>query len=134
MTKGSSGKHLGLTVSNFGPIAEASIELRPMSVFVGPSNTGKSYMAALIYALHRFFGGYSENFPFLRLRGKPFWSHQMVPPQGDKLSQSDIADLNTWIGETLPHMETAEQGGILNMNYQNLSRRWCVLFSTMSRI
>ena len=55
MTTGSRGKHLGLTVSNFGPIAEASIELRPMSVFVGPSNTGKSYMAALIYALHRFF-------------------------------------------------------------------------------
>ncbi len=48
-------KLLELTVSNFGPIAEASIQLRPMSVFVGPSNTGKPYMAVLIYALHRFF-------------------------------------------------------------------------------
>ena len=61
MTTTSNAKPLELTVSNFGPIAEASIDMRPMSVFVGPSNTGKSYMAALIYALHRFFNGYSVN-------------------------------------------------------------------------
>ena len=61
MTATSNAKPLELTVSNFGPIAEAGIELRPMSVFVGPSNTGKSYMAALIYVLHRFFNGYSAN-------------------------------------------------------------------------
>ena len=61
MTTTSNAKPLELTISNFGPIAEASLELRPMSVFVGPSNTGKSYMAALVYALHRFFNGYSVN-------------------------------------------------------------------------
>ena len=33
----------------------ADIDLRPLTVFVGPSNTGKSYLAILIYALHRFF-------------------------------------------------------------------------------
>ena len=42
-----------LSVKDFGPIAEAHIELRPMTVFVGPSNTGKSYFATLVYALHR---------------------------------------------------------------------------------
>ncbi|MDE0332773.1 MAG: AAA family ATPase [Nitrospinae bacterium] len=47
---------LELEVKNFGPIAEAKIDLRPFTVFVGPSNTGKSYLAILIYALHRFFG------------------------------------------------------------------------------
>ena len=82
-------------VSNFGPIAEASIELRPMSVFVGPSNTGKSYMAALVYALHRFFNGYSVN-PFLT-RGL-----QMIPPQDLKLSENEIAELYNWMNETLP--------------------------------
>ena len=46
---------LELEVSDFGPIREAKIDLRPMTVFVGPSNTGKSYLAILIYALHRFF-------------------------------------------------------------------------------
>ena len=53
-------KSLNLAVSNFGPIIEADIDLRPLTVFVGPSNTGKSYMATLIYALQRFFsGGYA---------------------------------------------------------------------------
>ena len=52
-------KSIELKVSDFGPIAEGRVELRPMTVFVGPSNTGKSYLAILIYALHRFFREYS---------------------------------------------------------------------------
>ena len=45
-----------LEVENFGPIARASVDLRPLTVFVGPSNTGKSYLAVLAYALHKCFG------------------------------------------------------------------------------
>jgi len=41
-----------LEVQDFRPLAQASIELRPLTVFVGPSNTGKTYLALLIYALH----------------------------------------------------------------------------------
>ena len=48
-------KPLELEVSDFGPIVRAKIDLRPLTVFVGPSNTGKSYLAILIYALHKFF-------------------------------------------------------------------------------
>ena len=47
---------LQIEVSDFGPIVKAKVDLRPFTVFVGPSNTGKSYLAILIYALHRFFG------------------------------------------------------------------------------
>ena len=46
-----------VTVKNFGPIAEANIDLRPLTVFVGPSNTGKTYFATLVYALHGAFNG-----------------------------------------------------------------------------
>ena len=45
-----------LDVQDFGPIVEASLDLRPLTVFIGPSNTGKSWLATLIYALHRRFG------------------------------------------------------------------------------
>ena len=38
---------LELEVADFGPIVEAKVDLRPLTVFVGPSNTGKSYMAIL---------------------------------------------------------------------------------------
>ena len=44
-----------LEVKNLGPIAEAKIDLRPLTVFIGPNNTGKSYLATLIYALHQMF-------------------------------------------------------------------------------
>ncbi len=53
----SQDRNLMLSVRNFGPIYSAEIELRPLTVFVGPSNTGKSYLAILIYALHKFFNG-----------------------------------------------------------------------------
>ena len=49
-----------INVKNFGPIEEAEIDLRPLTVFVGESNTGKTYLAALIYALHQQFRGISQ--------------------------------------------------------------------------
>lgn len=42
-----------LRVTDFGPIIDADVDLRPFTVLIGPSNTGKSLLSALIYALHR---------------------------------------------------------------------------------
>ena len=53
-----------INVKNFGPIEAAEIDLRPLTVFVGESNTGKTYLAALIYALHQNFEGFSQ-FPWV---------------------------------------------------------------------
>ncbi len=44
-----------IEVKNFGPIAEAKIDLRPLSVLIGPSNTGKTYFTTLVYALYGVF-------------------------------------------------------------------------------
>ena len=53
------GPNLILDVENFGPIAEAkNIEFRPMTVFVGPSNTGKSYLAMLLHAMLQGMNGF----------------------------------------------------------------------------
>lgn len=57
MTDRPGTESLDLAVSDFGPIVEANVNLRPLTVFVGPSNTGKSYLAILLYAIHCFFGG-----------------------------------------------------------------------------
>ena len=47
-------KDLMLNVDGFGPIAEAeNVLIKPMTVFVGPSNAGKSYLAILLYAISR---------------------------------------------------------------------------------
>lgn len=52
-----------ISVQNFGPVVKADIDLRPLTVFVGESNTGKTYLSALIYALHQNFEGFSR-FPW----------------------------------------------------------------------
>ncbi len=52
-----------ISVENFGPIEKAEIDLRPLTVFVGEGNTGKTYLAVLIYALYRNFGGIPQ-FPW----------------------------------------------------------------------
>lgn len=50
------GSNIKLSVNNFGPISKAeNIEICPLTVFVGPSNTGKSYLAILVYALLKSF-------------------------------------------------------------------------------
>lgn len=44
-----------IEVADFGPIRSAAVDLRPLTVFAGQSNTGKSYLAMLVYALHECF-------------------------------------------------------------------------------
>ena len=95
-------KHLELAVSNFGPIAEGTVELRPFTVFVGPSNTGKSYLATLIYALHRFFGNASERVGGGRDSG-PF---KIISTDNVTLSREDIDRLIAWVDEGRLHAET----------------------------
>ena len=54
---------IGLEATNFGPIERAHIDLRPLTIFVGPGNTGKTYLATLIYSLHTILMGF-RRFPF----------------------------------------------------------------------
>jgi len=46
---------MSIEVKDFGPIAGGSVTLRPLTVFVGPNNSGKSYAAMLIYTLRSSF-------------------------------------------------------------------------------
>lgn len=39
-----------IQMRNFGPIERAHIELRPLTMFIGPNNAGKSVAAMLVYA------------------------------------------------------------------------------------
>ena len=94
MTTAAGEKHLELTVSNFGPIAEGTVELRPFTVFVGPSNTGKSYLATLIYALHKSF----DNAGYMRV---PRGMLGARSSGGLDLTESEVTEIFDWIGEML---------------------------------
>jgi len=58
---------LKIGIKDFGPIAEGEIELKPLTVFIGPNNSGKSYAAMLIYSIFRAFIPESKDMPFLYL-------------------------------------------------------------------
>ena len=95
-------KNLELSVSNFGPIARANIDLRPMTVFVGPSNTGKSYLAILIYALHGFFSGRVIRPAFHSVYGnRTIFSIRTSLLDDQPVSREDIGVLTDWLEETL---------------------------------
>ncbi len=46
-------RQIKLEIENFGPIASGSFELRPLTLFIGPNNSGKSYAATLAYSVVR---------------------------------------------------------------------------------
>ena len=88
MAKRKDSERITLAVKDFGPIAEATVELRPFTVFVGASNTGKSYLAILLYALHQFFSS---------------WHRRVDIPLDVDIAPSDdrLDALKEWLGQTL---------------------------------
>lgn len=84
-----------LAVTDFGPIVEADVELRPLTVFVGPSNTGKSLLAVLIYALHQWLAVSGGPFRY----GASWWrvapGQQRTPAEQQRLRQA----IGRWASE-----------------------------------
>ena len=101
-------KHLQLSVTNLGPIAKADIELRPMTVFVGPSNTGKSYLAILIYALHRFFNGTALHSDLHRqfFRDYTVFSFAQGGLKGKEVALGDVEPVIDWLEKALSETST----------------------------
>ena len=90
-----------LDVENFGPISKASVTLRPLTVFIGPSNTGKSYLSILIYALHQCFGStdlspyaYARRFPYLRLETLSHWRTGF-----NDLGPAEMEEFRDWLSK-----------------------------------
>ena len=94
-----------INVKNFGPIEKAEIDLRPLTVFVGESNTGKTYLAALIYALYQHFRGISQ-FPWANLVAYYFG---FVRRSRDRYSQSQREALEQEMLEVLKKLNTPER-------------------------
>ena len=46
---------MDIKIKNFGPIAEGDISIKPLTIFIGPNNTGKSYAAVLVHCLYSAF-------------------------------------------------------------------------------
>lgn len=42
---------MNVSLENFGPISRGKINIRPLTIFIGPNNSGKSYAAMLIHSI-----------------------------------------------------------------------------------
>ncbi len=88
-----------LDVEDFGPIAKASVDLRPLTVFIGPSNTGKSYLAILVYALHQCLQQVNiyPYGPRPRYRSEPLASEVHALLDADDNSYTILDSFRNWI-------------------------------------
>ena len=84
-----------VSVKNFGPIESGAVNLRPLTVLVGPSNTGKTYFAVLVYALRRIMGGF-RRLPVIDHERRPFFSLDFnLPGEYTFNKEEDIQDFRT---------------------------------------
>ncbi len=121
-----------LKVKNFGPIIEAKIDLRPLTVFVGPSNTGKSYLAILIYALHKHFSREQREFMFWR---PAKWNSSPTTNALAEWRKHSLADKKIPAGGSiveLPNAMKDEMCGILDRRGEDIweKLRWCLGMDT----
>ena len=94
-----------LSIRNAGPILEAeSVALRPLTIFAGPGNTGKSYLATLIYAFQQTFNVSDRRLlaEFATSSAEDF-NHGWLK---GAVSQRDWQDLSVWIRRMLHSTST----------------------------
>jgi hypothetical protein len=99
-----------LIVRNFGPIKQADIEVRDLTVFVGPQATGKSMTAQILYFMRGFEELSSQSFhTFLdrRRRGRQTDDVPLRPDQ-ETPSQSVMSTLEWWYGNEISVYATSD--------------------------
>ena len=85
---------VSVAVKDFGPIIEGAVEIKPLTVFIGPNNSGKSHLATLVYALMQ-----GRILPSL-LPGMDtiLFNEHLIPQLFEP--ENDIAtEVNTWIAK-----------------------------------
>lgn len=92
---------LKVSIENFGPVREGEFELKPLTLFIGPNNSGKSYMALLVYAFSQALSGRLHR-PFFRL-GRYFESEYFEKHSGE---------LEEWLGAAY-RLKKGEQKDLL---------------------
>ena len=104
---------LSISVENFGPIIKGEVELKPLTIFLGPSNSGKSYMATVVYGLMNTVGQLSE-FHFMR-PGRAIYRRRRRFINGPSIERdtnlSVLDQLQDWARQF-----TREQGQEINLS------------------
>jgi len=97
---------LKIEIKDFGPIIEGKISLKPLTLFVGPNNSGKSYAAMLIHSI------YETYIPTIWLKDLPHSSPRelfLFRDLGLRTIQKDFADEQTSLEKQITDLEEGEE-------------------------
>lgn len=90
---------------NLGPIAEGTIQLRPLTILIGKNNTGKTYTAQAIYAAHKALERANGPATPPLTRDESFdlisWINHSSEPHGVETAASFAGKFQTWLGSRL---------------------------------
>lgn len=95
-----------IAVKDFGPIAHADIDLKPLTVLIGPNNTGKSYLASALYSLFQ---------TCARIRGHRHEKLRSRLSSGQLLSESPVERLRS-AGIDSDHVRSEIQKFVMGEN------------------
>lgn len=101
--------NIEIEVSDYGPINSASIDLRPMTVFLGQSNTGKTFMSVLICALAKYYSNglaFPATLPFVAGH-----MQQLRKGKGSNMAETDKL-LDAFISELQQKLKGHKEGNI----------------------
>ncbi len=100
---------LNLEMKDFGPIIEGNISLKPLTLFIGPNNSGKSYAAMLIHSIYE---TYTPTIPFRDM--PPHYPHGLrglffLRNLGLYTSQKNFADERAVLEEQINNSKEGEE-------------------------
>ena len=105
-----------MNVENFGPISQASVAFRPLTVFIGPSNTGKSYLSILMYSLYQCFGsGTGIFYPYARPLGYRLEPIFRRLAGSNELGATEIEEFRDWLRKQMKeNFEFSSEGEVVS--------------------
>jgi len=79
---------LEVEIENFGPISSGKIRLRPLTIFIGPNNSGKSYTAMLIRSIFESLSAFEiSEFRFPRYIFRTGFPHDLVRKYNEEVAK-----------------------------------------------
>ena len=118
MTPKDTGAAPFIAVKDFGPIANAEVELKPLTVLIGANNTGKSYLALAVYSVYQAISGTSPRQGPLR----PGVSYRRLQTR-DGLGQSFKRAVGN-LKNQLPEFRKLSSEGAEFQNWPSAIQKW----------
>ena len=119
-----------VTVENFGPIKKGTVSLKPLTIFIGPSNSGKSYMSTLIYSIVN-----SENLRgFFRPGYSPHHLRKSIKKELSAIIRNNKSDIIKIPPDALKNMYSLIIKEMFDNNLkQNLERNFFTSIENLTR-